>query len=461
MNVVSLWTLIRRDLTRVRGALVISGFGIAVGTGALAFFVALYLGVSSVLLGDVFPIDQIELEPPKGEDPGLLGALVGVGADQPGIDDAQIATLGASPDVEGLYPKLRFSFPASGGGEIMGRKFGFSEMIAEGVDPKLVAGESGVADRFVDPLDHKGKACKATAECDAGQYCEGSAVGDGFCVAPVPVLVSRYIVEFFDKTIAPAHHLPPIGESLVKQAEGITIRLWLGESMLGKSKQGGPRHVFVRVIGISKRAMDIGLTLPLGVVRRWNTEYSGEAAAKKYSSVLVKVRSKDRVGDVIALGQTMTLSPKDTHATQVSLLLKGVMLLLALVAGVILIVSASNIAYTFLGLVSDRRREIALYRALGATADDMTRWMWGLALTVGVTGGLAGVGVARGAAAVVDYFAAHKLPDFPFKPHTFFAFPAWLVLGALGFASAFALLGALGPARRAGKVDPAAALATV
>jgi ABC-type antimicrobial peptide transport system permease subunit len=461
MNVASLWMLIRHDLVRVRGALVTSGFGIAAGTAALVFFLALGLGVRSVLLGEVFPIDQIELEPPKGEDPGLFGALVGLGSESPGVDDDQVKKLTSSPDVEGLFPKLRFSFPASGGGEIMGRKFGFSEMIAEGVDPALVQNDVSAGKYFADPLDKPGKNCVRTTECQAPQYCEGPAEGTGFCVDPVPVLVSRYIVEFFDKTIAPAHHLPPIGESLVKQAEGITIRLWLGESMLGKSKKGGPRHAYVRVVGISKRAMDIGLTLPLPVVRRWNTEYSGEGAAKKYSSVLVKVRSNDRVSNVIALGQTMSLSPKDTRARDVSVLLSGVMALLTLVAAIILMVSASNIAYTFRVLVSDRRREIALYRALGATAGDMIKWMLGLALTVGVAGGAVGVGVARLLALGADYLARTKLPDFPFKPHSFFAFSPALLAGALGFAALFALLGAFGPARRAGKVDPAAALAVI
>ena len=37
----------------------------------------------------------------------------------------------------------------------------------------------------------------------------------------------------------------------------------------------------------------------------------------------------------------------------------------------ILIVSASNIAYTFRVLVSEHRAEIALYRAIGATGADM------------------------------------------------------------------------------------------
>ena len=40
MSFQSLWTLIRRDLMRERGALVSSGFGIAAGTAVLVFFLA-------------------------------------------------------------------------------------------------------------------------------------------------------------------------------------------------------------------------------------------------------------------------------------------------------------------------------------------------------------------------------------------------------------------------------------
>jgi ABC-type antimicrobial peptide transport system permease subunit len=167
------------------------------------------------------------------------------------------------------------------------------------------------------------------------------------------------------------------------------------------------------------------------------------------------------VGEVITLGQALGIAPKDTRARDVSVLLSGVMALLSLVAAIILFVSASNIAYTFRVLVSDRRREIALYRALGATAGDMIQWLLGLALTVGVAGGLVGVVVARLLALGADRLAATKLPDFPFKPASFFIFSPSLLAGALAFAALFALLGAFGPARRAGKVDPAAALAVV
>ena len=115
--------------------------------------------------------------------------------------------------------------------------------------------------------------------------------------------------------------------------------MWLREAMLGKSKKGKPRKVLARLVGISPRAIDLGITLPIQVVRRWNTEYSGAAAAEAYSSVLIKTRSKDQVSEIVAIGSEMKLSPKDTRARDVSVLVTGVIMLLALVAAIILVVA--------------------------------------------------------------------------------------------------------------------------
>lgn len=460
MKLAALWTLIRRDLGRTRGALVTSGFGIAAGTAALVFFLALGLGVRAVLLGDVFPIDQVELEPPKAADPGLLGLLLGGNAAPRGIPEGDIEKLRAAPRVKAVYPKLRFAFPSSGRGgkEIFGHDVGTSELVGDGIDPALVRGER-VASAFADPLDHPGPACNDDAACSGGQYCEKpAAAASGRCSDPVPALVSRYLVEIFDKSIAPAHGLPPVGETLVARAQGVTFTLRLGESMLGRAKHGAPRTVKIKAVGMSKRAIDLGITLPLSVVRRWNRELAGDAAAERYSSAMVQVASPDAAAGVLAKGQELGLAPHDTRARDVSVLISGVTGLLSLIAAVILIVSASNIAYTFRVLVAERRAEIALYRAVGATGSDVRAWMMGLAAVVGVLGGAAGLVIARAAALLADVIAAKKLPDFPFKPATFFAFPPWLWALGLGFAAVFAMLGAFGPARRAAKVEPAAAL---
>ena len=472
MRIASLSTLIRRDLRRTRGALATSGFGIAAGTAALVFFLALGLGVRAVLLGRVFPIDQIELEPPKAEDPGLLGLVLG-GAPPPGITPEQASRLAATPGVLGVYPKLKLAFPASarGGRELLGREVGTSELVGDGIDPALVAGDLADPKAFSDPLERPGPACRDDAGCTAPQYCEtlpgvatnGSAGGEApsskRCVDPVPALVSQYLVEIFDKSLAPAHGLPPVGRTLVERAQGVTFDMRLGESLLGRARAGVPRTVRVRVVGVSRRAIDLGLTFPAPVVRRWNAEYAGERAAQSYSSVVVQTASGADTGAAIAAGAAMALEPRDTRARDVSVLINGIIALLSLVSGVLLVVSASNIAYTFRVLVNERRVEIALYRAVGATAADMRAWMMGLALSVGLVGGLAGLTLARLAALAADWAAATRLPDGPVKPSTFFDFPWWLSLGGVAFGALFAALGAWGPARRAARVEPASALA--
>lgn len=450
--------MVRRDLRRTRGPLFTAGFGIAVGVAALVFFVALGLGARAVLLGDVFPIDQVELEPKK-TGAGLV-SLLGGRHEPEGIRPKIVEQIQAVPGVSEVYPKLRFRFPATarGGKEILGREIGTHEMIGDGIDPALVADLRGEI-AFGDPLREPGPVCTSDADCTAPAYCERpSGASEGKCSAPVPALVSRYLIELFDHAIAPAHGLPPVAESLVERASGITFDMTLGTSLLGVARQGETRKVKIRVVGVSPKAIDLGVTLPVDVVRRWNQEYAGDAAGQSYSSVVVKVADASDASRVIDAGTRFDLVPRDTRARDVSVLISGVMALLVLVATVILLVAALNIAHTFRVLVAERQHEIGLYRALGATAADMRAWMLGLALVIGSVAGALGAVLARLLALVADWRAARDLPDFPFKPDTFFVFPAWLWLAGIGFAAAFALIGAAGPARRAARTDPAQAL---
>lgn len=464
--------LIGQDLRRTRGPLVTAGVGIAVGVAAFVFFLALGLGARAVLLGDVFPINQLELEPQRAN-VGLIGLLGDY--KPPTISAEAIDELRAQPGVRSAYPKLRFRFPskARGGKELIGRDVGTGEMMGDGVDPVLVTDGLVAPGAFSDPLGGGGAdranggtgtststRCETDKDCMEEEYCErpsGSAAG--WCSAPVPVVVSRYLVELFDHGVAPAHGLPPIASQFVRQARGVTFDLTLGRSLLGKSSQGEPRRVKAKVVGVSSKAIDIGITLPLEVVRRWNQEYEGEPAGQSYSSVIVELDDPSESASVIGRGAKLGLVPSDTRARDVSVLLMGVLALLGLVAIVVLGVAAMNIAHTFRMLVAERGPEIGLYRALGATARDMRLWMIGLALVIGAAGGAVGVAVAWLASLIVDWRAAIDLPEFPFKPDSFFVFPWWLFCLGVGFAALFALLGAIGPARRAAKTDPAIALA--
>lgn len=458
MKLAALGTLVARELVRTRGALLSAGFGIAVGTAALVFFLGLGLGARQVLLGEVFPIDQLELEPRKTE-VGLL-SLLGGRHEPPGIDAPVVQALATLPGVTSAYPKLKFRFPSSarGGREILGSEIGTHEMVGDGMEPGLA--EPRFAERFVDPLPRATQACKSDADCAAEDYCERpSGDAGGVCSAPVPALVSRYLVELFDHAVAPAHGLPPVAGTLLARADGgVLFTLTLGRSLLGPAPRGAERTVKLRVVGVSSRAIDLGVTLPLAVVQRWNREYVSDLAAARSSSVVVQLATAREVTRVVDWAATRGLVPHDTRARDVGVLIDLVLALLSLVALVILLIAALGIGNTFRLLAAERRAEIGLYRALGATRLMILGWLLGVATATGLTAGAAGIVVARLVAWLVDWRAAIDLPDFPFKPTSFFAFGPGLYLGALAFAAVASALGALGPTRRAVAEDPASAL---
>jgi hypothetical protein len=77
---------------------------------------------------------------------------------------------------------------------------------------------------------------------------------------------------------------------------------------------------------------------------------------------------------------------------------------------------------------------------------------------VGLAGGILGAALAAALAVLADRAALSLLPDFPFRPETFFAFPGWLAALGVLVPAAAAVLGALAPAAAAARVDPARTL---
>jgi putative ABC transport system permease protein len=126
-----------------------------------------------------------------------------------------------------------------------------------------------------------------------------------------------------------------------------------------------------------------------------------------------------------------------------------VSLLLAL-GGVALLVGGIGVANTMVIAVLERRVEVGLRRALGATRAHMRIQFLGESVLLA---GLGGIGGAILGGIVTAIFAASR--DWPF------ALPAWVLGGA---AAATILVGALTgayPAARAARMSPTAALAAM
>jgi len=239
----------------------------------------------------------------------------------------------------------------------------------------------------------------------------------------------------------------------------MTITAELGRSFVARNLSAGtPRQRHLVFVGVSDRAMPIGLTVPLPYVKRWNAEYAGSAAGKEFSSLTVQMKPEHSPTKVVELIRKLGYTLEDNGAEQAGLAVTLITALFVLVSLSTLVVAAGSVAHTFFRAISERRHELGVMRAVGASRRDIFTLLTGEAALIGLCGGGLGLGVARLLALGIDSLSKSALPDFPFKPTSYFWFSAGLCGLSIGFSVLTCVLGALWPARTAARLSPAAAL---
>ncbi len=460
--------LVGRDLSRSVRTFAMAAIGIVVGIATLAFFVALGAGMRDVVLGRIFPIDRIEVAPQAASAGAVVGLLSGGDDEATGIDGDTVNRLRALPGVRHVFPKMRLVFPSSGRGgrAIFGRDVGTGELVVEGIEPGLIRPDLRRGVVFEDPGNAGShRVCTTDADCTGGELCDlnlaadGRAERPGQCAPPIPAVVSPYLVEVFNGAIAPAHHLPPIGEVILQSADGLLLEWDLGRAGLGMARHGRQRRVHVRIVGVSPRAIDLGFTVPIDVARRLNREFASEAAGSLFTSVSIQLRHPSDTQRVTAAVREAGLEVKTSGAEQMGLLVAVITAILSLTSVIVVIVAALNIAHVFFTMIAERRGEIGLMRALGASRRDVRAMVIGQAAVVGVVASAVGLGLARLAAFGANRLATTRLPPFPFKPDNWFVFEPRAMVGVALFGLGACVLSALAPAARAARIEPADALA--
>ncbi len=479
------------DLKRNRKHFLLASIGIIVGIAAFTFFLALGGGVRQVVLGKIFPLDKIEVVP-KSFDVDV--SLLRVPLANEIIDDAKVQQLQAIPSVVAVYPKMKLTIPSMiyGGKKLIGNNLR-AELIADGIEPELAKPdvdrdykfedfEAAVSDWDDWTTLPSATPCESNEQCEEQHgemtYCWGvDALEDWkaaverakkkgktppekpelqpLCRHYIPVLASHHIVELYNGSLRRAHNFPKLNPD---SAVGMTFDFTFGESMVEVSAKDRTVEAKGMLVGFSDKAINLGTTFPIGYVRRLNVEFGSADNATRYHSAVLQIASKDDVAAVAAAVKELDLDVTDTGAEQAALLITIFMMVFGFVSIVIVGIAAVNIMHVFFMLIYERQREIGIMRAVGASRRDIRRIILGEAALVGALAGFVGVLGAIGAGRVFDWVSASYIPDFPYKPTTYFDFHPLLILAAFGFAIGFCVLGAFFPANRAARTDPARVL---
>jgi len=297
-------------------------------------------------------------------------------------------------------------------------------------------------------------------------YCDDT---ERMCKHRVPVVLSATVVELYNNQFAKSHGMPMADQDLVNlliQTRGLSaMRFSIG---LGNTTISGgsrvtnkrPRRIEAVIVGVSKRAMPVGVTVPIQYVERWNKEYMGPEAAAAYSAIIVTLKDQKMLAPFSQwLVDEQGLRLDDNLGERFATVIFVIRLLFLIISVAILVIAVINIGHNFFIQVSERRREIGIMRAVGATEGDVQLIVLGEAAVIGIVGGLLGIGLALGIGTAWNAYADSNIPRFPFKPASWFEFKTWIWGSALGFSTLFCILGGYLPARRAAKMEPAQALA--
>jgi putative ABC transport system permease protein len=133
-------------------------------------------------------------------------------------------------------------------------------------------------------------------------------------------------------------------------------------------------------------------------------------------------------------------------------------LFLGIFGSLALAVASIGIVNTLVMAILERRREIGIMKAIGASDGDVKKLFFAEAGVMGIFGGAVGVMLGWLIGRVINIGTNVYLKRQHFPPEQIWYVPWWLVAGAIVFALIVSLLSGLYPAARAARLDPVQAL---
>lgn len=174
--------------------------------------------------------------------------------------------------------------------------------------------------------------------------------------------------------------------------------------------------------------------------------------------ILVRLRDPNDMDKAVAqlrgcdAGLAMNVVPLAHVFRTIQALVNSTRLLLGCIAAIALLAAAAGVSNTILIAVAERRRELGVMRALGASRSDIFRLIWLETLHTCLAGALAGIALSFVASRAVEAWVRGRLP---FAPSGSLLHWEWWVVGAcVAIALMMGSLAGLLPAARAAAVPP-------
>ncbi len=446
-----------RNLSAQWRHLALASTGVSLGVGSLFLFLTIGSGLVSVVQsGETPETARIEVVP-KPVDLRLGLFRLGVGGESISVE--VLSDLSAIAGVSRVHPKARLTVPATvtGGADWMGSDLTV-EIVAEGVGVELVAGDVEGAYNFdtFPGLSNSSQArlCVANSECSPQEYCVEQSRSAGVCRAYVPVLASGDLVDLYNDHVAKAHGLPRLDPEMLL---GTVVDLEVGASVWNRRGGGMRRSEKARLVGFTHATSSFALAMPISFVMEMNALMRGANAQNEYHSAVLELDSTADTVSIQAAVEGMDLEFRGRGIERMTRLIRAGTFIAASASIAVVAVATVHVMHVFMLLASQRRRQIAVMRAVGASRRDVMMLVTAEACLIGLLSGVAAVGVAAAIGGMVEGLAGGPVRELilPFEDVLFSPSPSVALL-CIGLSVACSAVGAVVGAAQTVMKDPAA-----
>jgi hypothetical protein len=289
-------------------------------------------------------------------------------------------------------------------------------------------------------------------------------------------LLGKYIVLRYHKREA-GESAPLSGKPVRKKGEPDPDDVDSPDDAQGQDQQSFnlvPQQLRLKIVGIVSSEPNRGLRqgrtpvfLPLALAETLDMVQAGElwstlrpSDTKTYIALIVRVAKSKAVAQVeedIKKQGFSTFSILDA-SKGITRFFTFLDLFLGIFGSLALAVASLGIVNTLVMAILERRREIGIMKALGASDGDVKRIFFFEAGSMGLLGGALGTGLGWTIGRVINFATNVYLQRQDIRPENFWVIPSWLVGAALGFSIFVSLFAGLYPASRAARLNPVEAL---
>lgn len=379
----------------------------------IAFAVAIVMVVAALSMGflrgvirkaqEAFP-PGVLLVRPRTMNVSVLSFSTGA------ITDSVVQKVRALTGVEYVAPQMALKMPLRAEGDVLGQNASTDAMVV-GIDPTMVKDDVKPEFNFdFQPDESK----------------------------PIPCVMPRYFLDMYNLSYSESMGLPKINEAF---ALGKRFTLHMGESIItGTSEKS--KEVTLQVVGLTPNpSLFVGALIPLRNAEKINEWYTGRDA-HLYTAMHVKVSDVthlDKVtSDIVAMNLNVE-SNKDMFE-KFQFVARAVTMLTAGFAVIIVLIAAVSIWNTFSLIMTQRRGEVGLLRAVGGTRGLVTMLFAGEAVLIGLIAGIVGVTASWLLLRWADQRILAQLPHITILPEHLFILTWPMVFGCIAGAVALSLL---------------------